>query len=194
MSGSVKSRPSRKIVRTELLKPADHVDRGRQLDERMRPHPRHDHRHARRVALADRIPVGLALLRRAPAHRADRLLRLLVERRIGRAEHELGEAFAQVDEPGAGQVERRARAAPSSGFPARAPRDSPGAAGSSSGTARRESARRAAPSAPRRVPPAVTYSRSAPVKAFAPVTHPNSPSGFPGVRPGLQTACQRRAD
>ncbi len=89
-----------------VVEARDHVDRGRQLDERVRPDAGHQHRHARRVALADRVAVGLAA--RLRLGRLDqRLDPLGPELRIGRAEHVVGETLRQVDEPGAGHVERR---------------------------------------------------------------------------------------
>ena len=51
---------------------ADHVDRRRELHHRDRPDARHDHRQARRPALADVVAVDLAfllrLLRRVVVH------------------------------------------------------------------------------------------------------------------------------
>ncbi len=83
-----------------------HVDHRRLLHHRDRPHARHDHRHAGRIALADAVAIGLAGLAGLGglAHRG---LPGLVELRVGWTEHEVRESVAQIDEPDSRQIERR---------------------------------------------------------------------------------------
>src|SRR4029453_7533962 len=85
---------------------ADHVDGGRLLDHRDRPHARHDYWHARRIALADPIVVRLPFLLRLLAF-FESFRRRALEFRVRRTGPPRVEAGAEIDEPGTGQVERR---------------------------------------------------------------------------------------
>ena len=97
--------------------PADHVDGGRQLDHRHRPVARHDQRQPGRPALADVVLVDLSFLQQLHP-RVELCLRLRRQLRIGRAEAPGVGPRAGVDEPVAGQIERRLRPRPSRGSPA----------------------------------------------------------------------------
>src|SRR5438034_1159002 len=92
-----------------VFEPADHVDRRRQLDHCDRPHARHDDGHAGGIALPDPVAIVLAFFLGRFAL-DERLRGFALELRIRRARAPRVEALAQVDEPGAREIERRLRA------------------------------------------------------------------------------------
>src|SRR5205085_6422618 len=91
-----------------VFKAADHVYRRRHLDHRDRPDARHDDGHTGRITLPDPVAIILALFLRRLAF-DERLGRFALELRVRRPRPPRVEALAQVDEPGAGEVERRLR-------------------------------------------------------------------------------------
>ncbi len=92
-----------------VLKAADHVDDGGQLDHGDGPDTGHDHGQTGRITGADVVLIGVAR-RCFPLPGLKFLLGFGFELGIGRPEHEGAGARAQVHEPGAGQIERRLRA------------------------------------------------------------------------------------
>ena len=85
---------------------ARHVDCGRELDHRDRPHPRHDQRHAGGPALADVVPVHLPFLCRLLS-RVIMLLSLRRQFESGRHEPPRIGSVLVVMHPGSRQVEGR---------------------------------------------------------------------------------------